>query len=101
MLSGCHPDVYATLTLRDALKRIWRGPGDQFGEPSQVLGDGGQNKFILGPSWATQSNDRSYRRCMVFIDCTFKRCIDVLWIVTQQDLGCSGSHVCSQPISPA
>src|SRR5258708_39494802 len=55
MLSGCHPDVYATLTLRDALKRIWRRPGDQFGEPSQVLGDGGQNKLILGASRAAQS----------------------------------------------
>jgi hypothetical protein len=24
-------------------------------EPSQVLSDGGQNKLILGASWATQS----------------------------------------------
>jgi hypothetical protein len=41
--------------LRDALKRIWRRPGDQFGEPSQVLGDSGQNKLILGASRAAQS----------------------------------------------
>ena len=52
--AATHPDVYATLTLRDALNGIWRRPGDQFGKPSQVLGDGGQNEFILGPSWATQ-----------------------------------------------
>jgi hypothetical protein len=29
-------------------------PGDQFGEPSQVLGDGGQNKLILGTPRPTQ-----------------------------------------------
>ena len=46
--------VYATLTLRDALSSKWRRPGDQFGEPSQVLGDGGQNKLILGTPRATQ-----------------------------------------------
>ena len=72
MLSGCHPDVYATLTLRDALKRIWRRPGDQFGEPSQVLGDGGQNKFILGPSWATQSKpvepQNTFEVCKAHLD---------------------------------
>jgi len=28
---------------------------DQRREPSQVLSDGGQNKLILGASWATQS----------------------------------------------
>jgi hypothetical protein len=48
------PDGYATLTLRDALNSIWRRAGDQFGEPSQVLGDGGQNKLILGTPRATQ-----------------------------------------------
>ena len=32
----------------------WR-PGDQRCEPPQVLGDGGQNKLILGASWTAQS----------------------------------------------
>ena len=44
-----------TLTLRDALNRIWRWPGDQFGEPSKVLSDGGKNKLILGASRAAES----------------------------------------------
>jgi hypothetical protein len=30
----------------------WR-PGDQHGKPSQVLGDGGENKLILGTSRST------------------------------------------------
>jgi len=47
--------LYATPTLRDALNRTWRRPGDQRCEPPQILSDGGQNKFILGASGATQS----------------------------------------------
>jgi hypothetical protein len=53
--AATHPDVYATLTLREARNSIWRRTGDQFGQPSQVLGDGGQNKLILGTSRAPQS----------------------------------------------
>jgi hypothetical protein len=34
---------------------MWRRPGDQFGEPSQVLSDSRQNKLILGASRAAQS----------------------------------------------
>jgi hypothetical protein len=37
-----------------ALSRIWRRPGDQRCESSQVLGNGGKNKLILGASRATQ-----------------------------------------------
>ena len=33
---------------------LWR-PGDQRGEPSQVLSNGGQNELILGASWTAQS----------------------------------------------
>ena len=46
--------LYATITLRDALNRIWRRPGDERCKPPQVLSDGGQNKLILR-AWATQS----------------------------------------------
>ena len=38
--------LFATLTLRDALNRIWRRAGDQQCEPPQVLGDGGKNKLV-------------------------------------------------------
>jgi hypothetical protein len=47
--------LYATLTLRKALSRIWRRPGDQRCETSQILGDGSENKFVLGAPWPTQS----------------------------------------------
>ena len=47
--------LYATLTLRDALNRTWRRTGDQRCEPPQVLGDGRENKLVLGASRATQS----------------------------------------------
>jgi hypothetical protein len=50
-----HPDVCVTHPLRDALNRTWRRPGDQFGEPPQVLSDSGKNKLILGASRAAQS----------------------------------------------
>jgi hypothetical protein len=47
--------LYATITLRDALNRIWWRPGGQRCEPPQILGDGSENKFVLGTSWSTQS----------------------------------------------
>jgi hypothetical protein len=51
-----HPDVFsATSTLRDAQNLSGRRPSDQRCKPPQVLGDGSQNKLILGASWATQS----------------------------------------------
>jgi hypothetical protein len=47
--------LYATATLRNAQNLSgWRSR-DQRCEPPQVLGDGGQNKLILGTSRATQS----------------------------------------------
>jgi hypothetical protein len=55
---GSAPDpgaLYATFTLRNAQNLSgWRSR-DQRCEPPQVLGDGGQNKFILSTSWTTQS----------------------------------------------
>ena len=51
----CRPRrFYATLTLRDALNRIWRRPGDQQCEAPQVLGDS-ENELVLGASRAPQS----------------------------------------------
>jgi hypothetical protein len=50
------PDaLYATSTLRDAQNLSGWRPGNQRCELSQVLSDGGQNKFILGASRAAQS----------------------------------------------
>ena len=50
------PDaLYATPTLRDAQSLSGWWPSDQRGEPSQVLGDSGQNKLVLSASWTTQS----------------------------------------------
>src|SRR6266567_3990587 len=50
------PDaLYATPTLRDAQSLSGWWPSDQRCEPSQVLGDSGQNKLILGASRAAQS----------------------------------------------
>ena len=47
--------LHATPTLRDAQNPGgWRSR-DQRCESPQVLSDGGQNKFILGTSWAAQS----------------------------------------------
>jgi hypothetical protein len=40
--------LYATLTLRDALNRIWRWPGDQRCEPPKVLGDGSKEQTRHG-----------------------------------------------------
>jgi hypothetical protein len=46
---------YATPVLRDAQNLSgWRSC-DEHGEPTQVLSDGGKNKFILGASRAAQS----------------------------------------------
>jgi hypothetical protein len=46
-----------TQLQRYAMHRTWAGswPSDQRCEPSQVLSEGGKDKFILGASWATQS----------------------------------------------
>jgi hypothetical protein len=47
--------LYATPTLRNTLSMSgWRS-GNQRCKSPQVLSDGGQNKLILGASWATQS----------------------------------------------
>ena len=55
---GLIPDpdaLYATFTLRNTQSLSgWRSRNQRC-EPSQVLGDGSQNKFILGASWTTQS----------------------------------------------
>jgi hypothetical protein len=50
------PDViYATPALRDAQNLSGWWPGAQFGEPSQVLGDGGEREFVLCTARAAQS----------------------------------------------
>ena len=46
---------YATFTLRSTQSMNGWWPSDQGCEPPQILCDGSQNKFILGASWATQS----------------------------------------------
>ena len=47
--------LYAIPPLRDAQSlNGWR-PSDQRCKSPQVLSDGGQNKFVLGASWTTQS----------------------------------------------
>jgi hypothetical protein len=50
------PDaLYATFTLRNTQNLSgWRSRNQRC-EPPQVLGDGSQNKFVLGTSWTTQS----------------------------------------------
>ena len=50
------PDaLYATFTLRNTQSLSgWRSRNQQC-EPSQILGDSGQNELILGASWAAQS----------------------------------------------
>jgi len=47
------PDAFAG-ALDDALTRIWRWSGDERCQPPQILGDGGENEFILGASRAAQ-----------------------------------------------
>jgi hypothetical protein len=47
--------LYATPTLRNTQGPSGWWPSNQRSEPSQVLGDGGQNKFILGASWTAES----------------------------------------------
>ena len=50
------PDaLYATPTLRNTQGPSGWWPSNQRSEPSQVLGDGGQNKLILGASWTAES----------------------------------------------
>jgi hypothetical protein len=50
------PDaLYATATLRDAQSLSGWWSSDQRCEPPQVLGNGSQNKLILGASWTAQS----------------------------------------------
>ena len=55
---GLAPDadaLYATFTLRNTQGlNGWRSRNQRC-KPPQVLGDGGQNKLVLGASWATQS----------------------------------------------
>jgi hypothetical protein len=50
------PDaLHTTRTLRDAQGLSGWWPSNQRCEPSHILSDGGQNKLIVGTSWATQS----------------------------------------------
>jgi hypothetical protein len=55
---GLAPDadaLYATFTLRNTQGlNGWRSRNQRC-KPPQVLGDGGQNKLVLGASWTTQS----------------------------------------------
>ena len=53
--------LYATLTLRNTQSLSgWRS-GNQRREPSQVLSNGGQNKFVLNASWTTQSKPAEFQ----------------------------------------
>jgi hypothetical protein len=47
--------LYATPMLRNTQGPSGWRPGDERGEPSQVLGDSGQSKLVLGASRTTQS----------------------------------------------
>ena len=53
--------LYAIPTLCDAQSlNGWR-PSNQRCKPPQVLGDGGQNKLVLGASWTTQSKPAEFQ----------------------------------------